>query len=87
MHRIVAFQALDKYRVRIHFSDGMEGEANLSDLVGKGIFALWDDPDQFAKVFIDPESHTLAWPGGIDLCPDTLYQDVVAIRTSEGIKK
>ena len=83
MHRIVAVRTLDTYRVRIRLSDGAEGEVDLGDLVGKGVFALWNDPEEFAKVFIDPESHTLAWPGGIDLCPDTLYRDVMAQKTSQ----
>ena len=82
MHQIVAVQPLDAYRVRIRFFDGVEGEVDLSDMVGKGVFAVWNDPEQFTKVFIDPESHTLAWPGGIDLCPDTLYQDVTAQKAS-----
>jgi hypothetical protein len=78
MHRIVEVEPLKAYRVRIRFSDDVDGEVDLSALVGKGVFASWNDPEQFAKVFIDPESHTLAWPGGIDLCPDTLYRDVLA---------
>jgi hypothetical protein len=77
MYRIVAVEPLEKYRVRIRFLDGTEGEVDLSSLVGKGVFALWNDSEEFAKVFVDPESHTLAWPGGIDLCPETLYQDIV----------
>jgi hypothetical protein len=81
MHRIVAAEALPEYRVRIRFSDGAEGEVDLSDLVGRGVFAAWEDPDVFARVSIDPETHTLAWPGGVDLCPDRLYQDVTgAVR-------
>ena len=83
MHQIVAVQPLDAYRVRIRFFDGVEGEVDLSDMVGKGVFALWEDPQQFATVFIDPESHTLAWPGGIDLCSDALYQDVRFGRNSQ----
>ena len=55
---------------------------DLVNLVGQGVFALWNDPEQFARVSIDPESHTLAWPGGIDLCPDPLYRDVTAQKTS-----
>ena len=82
MHRIVAVQLLAQYRVKIRFSDGVEGEVNLSDLVGKGVFALWNDPAQFAKVTVDPQTHTLTWPGGIDICPDTLYQDVMAIKAA-----
>ena len=64
----------------IRFSNGVEGEVDLSELVGKGVFTLWNDPEQFAKVFIDPESHTIAWFGGIDLCADTLYQDVTTLK-------
>jgi len=82
MHRIVAVQLLAQYRVKIRFSDGVEGEVNLSDLVGKGVFALWNDPAQFARVTVDPQTHTLTWPGGIDICPDTLYQDVMAIKAA-----
>ena len=82
MHRIVAVQPLAQYSVRIRFSDGIEGEVDLSDLVGKGVFALWNDPAQFAKVSIDPQTHTLTWPGGIDICPDTLHQDVIAMKIS-----
>ena len=82
MHRIVAVQPLAQYRVWVRFSDGVEGEVNLSELVGKGVFALWNDPAQFAKVSIDPQSHTLTWPGGIDICPDTLYQDIITMKVS-----
>jgi hypothetical protein len=82
MYRIVSVEPLEAYRVRIRFSDGVEGEVDLSALVGKGVFSIWNDPEQFARVFIDPESHTLAWPGGIDLCPDTLYRDVTAQKAT-----
>lgn len=82
MHRIVAVEALETYQARARFADGVEGDVSLADLVGKGVFAAWNDPAQFAKVSIDPETHTLAWPGGIDLCPDSLYEDVTAKRAA-----
>ena len=82
MHRIVAVQPVAQYRVWIRFSDGMEGEVDLSDLVGKGVFALWHEPAQFARVSIDPQNHTLTWPGGIDICPDVLYQDIMTTKVS-----
>lgn len=82
MHRIVSAQALENYRVRICFSDALEGVVDLSDLVGKGVFAAWNEPTEFAKVFVDTETSTLAWPGGIDLCPDTLYEDLAAQKAA-----
>jgi hypothetical protein len=78
MHRVVSVRPLTGYRLDLRFEDGVEGEVDLTDLVGKGVFAPWTDPAEFRKVFIDPESHTVAWPGGIDLCPESLYQDVSA---------
>lgn len=50
----------------MRFVDGKEGEVDLSAPVGKGVFARWADPEGFEKVYIDEESGTTAWPGGID---------------------
>ncbi len=49
---------------------------DLSHLVGRGVFAIWEDPAEFAKVFIDPVTRTVTWPGEIDLCPDALYMEI-----------
>lgn len=48
----------------------------MSESVGKGVFKVWSDPAEFAKVFVDPATGTVAWPGGIDLDPDQLYHDM-----------
>lgn len=80
MHRIIEASPQPRYRLRLRFQDGLEGEVDLSDLVGQGVFALWNDPGQFGKVTIDPETHTVTWPGGIDLCPDRLYEDLAQTR-------
>ena len=82
MHRIVEVRSLEDYRVWIRFADGKQGIVDLSDLVGRGVFAAWDNPQEFAQVFIDPETHTLAWPGGIDLAPEALYEDLVAEKAA-----
>jgi hypothetical protein len=76
MHRIVEAKPLPHYLLWLRFQDGVEGEVNLANLVGKGVFALWNDPEQFSRVSIDADTHTVVWPGGIDLCPDRLYQDL-----------
>ncbi|MEJ2083881.1 MAG: DUF2442 domain-containing protein [Acidobacteriota bacterium] len=76
MKRIVDVEARQGYRLWVRFEDGAEGEVDLSDLVGRGVFEAWKDPTAFRKVTIDPESQTAAWPGGIDLCPDSLYEEV-----------
>lgn len=50
---------------------------DLSDLVGEGVFERWDDFAEFRKVFIDEETDTVAWPGDIELCPNSLYAHLV----------
>ncbi len=87
MHRIVGVKPLKNYRLRLKFSDGVEGTADLSSLVGKGVFSVWKDTKVFESVFIDPESHTVAWHGGIDLCPDTLYAEILGVDSQSVLKE
>jgi len=76
MHRVASVEPLPGYRLRVSFEDGLIGEIDLSDTVGKGVFEALLDPAEFAKVYVDPEWHCVAWPGEIDLCPDSMYEDV-----------
>jgi hypothetical protein len=76
LNRIVEAEARENYRLGVRFQDGSEGEVDLGDLVGRGVFAVWSDPAVFASVSIDDESGTVAWPGGIDLAPDGLCRKV-----------
>ena len=72
------------YRLWIKFADGVEGVVSLKHLVGKGVFRLWDDKENFRAVAVDPESGTVTWPGGIDLAPDALYAQVSGGSASSG---
>ena len=77
LYDVVAVKALSDFRVWVRFEDGLEGEVDLSGLVGKGVFARWtEDPAEFSQVRVDPESGTIVWPGGLDVAPDGLYRDV-----------
>ncbi len=76
MDRITDVKPLPEYRIWIRFDDGTEGEVDLSDLVGKGVFAAWKAPEHFEQVFVRPESRTVTWPGDIDLDPDVLYHEI-----------
>lgn len=78
MKRIVTVVALPGYRLQLNFADGVSGAVDLSDLVGTGVFSTWEKPGSFEQVRINPQTHTVEWPGGVDLCPDALYADIVA---------
>jgi hypothetical protein len=76
LYRIVAAKALPDYRLWIRFHDGIEGEVDLSHLVGKGVFRRWEAAREFARVRVDPETETVVWPGDLHLAPDALYRDI-----------
>ncbi len=73
MERIVAAEARPGYRLWLRFTDHAEGEVDLSHLVGRGVFATWNDPPDFARARVDPSTGTVSWPGGLDLDPDVPY--------------
>jgi hypothetical protein len=78
LYDVVEARALPNYRVWVRFEDGVEGVADLSHLAGHGVFKRWvENPAEFERVSVDPESGTIIWPGGLDVAPDRLYQDVV----------
>jgi hypothetical protein len=82
MKRIVAFEVLDNYRIRLRFDDGVEGTADLSRLVGQGVFAAWHDYALFRQAFLASQG-ALTWPGELDLCPGALYLEVTGKRPED----
>ena len=72
MHRILKAEPLDNYRIDLTFADGTRAIVDLTHLVGRGVFALWNDPAEFRKVSIG-EFGELICSDQIDLCPDSLY--------------
>jgi len=73
---IVYVEPREDYRLFVRFADGLSGEADVSHLVGKGVFKAWKKPDFFAEAYVDVDMKTVCWPGGIDLAPDALYEKV-----------
>jgi hypothetical protein len=74
--KIVACKPKPNYRVWIRFDDGLEGEVDLNEFVGKGIFKTWDSVEFFNQVHIDPKTDTLSWGDEIDLDPYVLREKI-----------
>jgi hypothetical protein len=72
MRKISEVSVLQDYRLELTFDDGTCRRVDLSDLVGKGVFALWHDHRFFEQVRIGSLGE-LMWGDQIDLCPDSLY--------------
>ena len=72
MMKLVQIKPLDGYRLWLRFADGVEGQVDISDLAGRGVFEAWKDPHFFESVRVD-ESGAAVWGDKLDLCPDALY--------------
>ena len=73
--KILEVQPLDDYIIRVKFSDGVAGEIDLSQLVGKGVFTFWNQYENFRKVSVI-NGRWLAWSDEVDLDADSLYLKV-----------
>jgi hypothetical protein len=74
---IIEAKPVGGHRIYIRFEDGMSGEVDLNDLVElNGVFEPLRDPEEVAKVRVEPDSGTVCWPNGADLDPDVLYAAV-----------
>ena len=68
----VEVRALDNFRIWLKYEDGTQGEIDLSDVAGHGVFAAWNDPGFFASVRLGPHG-AIEWGSKIDICPDAMY--------------
>jgi len=75
MHKIINVKVLQNYKVALEYADGKKGIADLSHLVGQGVFALWNDYKAFQNVKIG-SSGELSWNDQVDICPDSLYLQI-----------
>jgi hypothetical protein len=82
MRKVLKAKALQGYCLELEFDDGVSGTVDLSDLAGKGVFALWDDRSTFEQVRTGP-SGELVWGDRIDLCPDALYLKVTGKKPED----
>ncbi|MCC7354364.1 MAG: DUF2442 domain-containing protein [Anaerolineae bacterium] len=78
----IEVKPLNNYRLWIKYSDGTEGIVDLSDYVGDGVFALWNDYQEFRKVHIGLGGE-IAWNDQVDLCPDAIYLQITGKRPED----
>lgn len=72
---ITAVEVVGDFRLRLTFDDGTVGDVEFADRAWRGVLEPLGDPAFFAQVCVDPESDTIAWPNGVDLAPEPLYEE------------
>jgi len=60
------------YTVWLRFSDGAEGEVDLTNELYGPIFEPLKNRETFREFFVHPELKTLVWPNGADFAPEFL---------------
>jgi hypothetical protein len=75
---VVGVAVVGDHLLRLLFSDGTAGDADFSGDHWTGVLEPLNDPAYFAEVTVDLEAGTIAWPNGIDLAPETLYEQAKA---------
>jgi hypothetical protein len=72
MFKPIEVKPLANHTLWIRYDDGVQGEVDLSHLVGRGVFALWQDDRAFENVTIGLYGE-IRWSDDVELCPDSLY--------------
>jgi hypothetical protein len=80
--QLVEVRPLSDYRLHLRYADGVEGDVDLSLLVGKGVFRLWSDPDAFQRVSLGSGGE-IRWNDEVDLCADALYMEITGKMPEE----
>jgi hypothetical protein len=83
MPRLVELKPLKKYRLWLRYDDGAQGEVDLSDLAGRGVFKAWDNESPFETARIGDDGE-IAWSDELDLCPDSVYMQLTG-KTPEDV--
>ena len=65
--KIKSVEALEKYKLKVSFLDGIQGVYDVSDVAEKGVFKIWDIDNNFFKVFVNKDSGAISWPGDIEI--------------------
>ena len=73
IYRVVAFERLAPYTLRVKFDDGMERRIDFRPILAGELYGPLRDPTVFSQVQLDPEVQTLVWPNGADFDPATLH--------------
>src|ERR1051325_7195596 len=85
MIRIVSAKPLSGCRLQVVFNDGLAGIFSVEPERRGGVFLKLLDARIFNAVTVNPDFGCVEWPGGVDLCPDTMHQAMTGAETEAGL--
>lgn len=72
---VTGVEVIGDHRLRLTFEDGTVGDVDFSGREWGGVFEPLRNPTYFARVELDPDAGTVAWPDGLDMAPEPLYAE------------
>ena len=76
--RVVAVTPLDEHALLVRFNNGEQRRLDVRPYLDFGVFERLREPALFQLAQSD--HGTVSWPGGIDLDPDSVYLEGVALE-------
>ena len=73
IYRIRYFEIVAPYTLRIQFDDHTWQTIDFRPILRGALYGPLRDVTLFNKVCLDPETHTLIWPNGVDFDPAVLH--------------
>ena len=84
MNRPNKVEALPGFRIRVNYSDGVDGVIDLSADVGRGVFAPLADEAFFQTIHIGRYGQ-ISWSEDIEICPDAAYQEIMGAAATSAL--
>ena len=79
MLHVVSAKYLEDFKLWVCFNDGTAGEVDLRGKLSGPVFDPLKQEAYFAKVYVDQELETVAWPNGADLSPEFLKDNLAQV--------
>ena len=76
MNDVISIEHRGDFVFRIVFDDGISGDVDFSEYIGRGpVF----EPLRYTSFFKNAtiEGGTISWPNGADIAPETLYEKIL----------
>lgn len=73
--QLIEVEPRPHFRLWLRYSDGVEGEVDVSDMACLPIFRRWHEDVPFAAVGVMP-GNLLVWNDDMDMCGDALYLEL-----------
>ena len=72
---IIEAKPLENYKLFLKFDDGINGEIELSNLKGKGVFDYWNDENNFKNFKII--DNIIIWNDILDMDSNAFYLKII----------